>query len=311
MSEHFDSDDPFADFTAADLDNIEHAAMQATQNSQPAPIVRAQRPLNRATSYQPPIAERDETLGDDYGQFNVDDQDLVLDDAPPDPPLASPSQAPPSSHSALLSELSRLRAEAARLKAERDKFETKAYSQDGKLDHLQRTLSRTQNEHNAALQRLANVNDAEKRALREEIDERERRLARIVAELEFQKSEAREARERRNGVAVSVPPAIPGNVVVNGEGSPKKARVVRGSGIKSPESKSRIGVAAARAFGKEVVQQKKRKRDEQVTEVAVPMQVEEKVSESEINRLVVEKIIQSRSMWSPTDERFEVLRLME
>src|SRR5579871_6021394 len=314
MSGNFDSDDLFADFTADDLDHIEQAAIQATQQSQLATVPRQQRgPITRITSYQAAITptEEDPTLDDDYGQFNVDDEDLLFDqDQLADPPLPSPlsQPVPPSSHGELLAEVTRLRAETARLKAERDKFETKAYSQDGKLDHLQRTLSRTQNEHMAALQRLTNASETEKKALKEELSERERRLARLTAELEFQKSEIREAREKRNGV--SYPVIGTASVIVNGDGSPKKARVVKGSGVKSPEAKSRIGVSAARAFGKEGVasaKEKKRKREEEAQEILVPMQLDPVVSETEISRLVMEKLIQNRSLWTITDDRFEVI----
>ena len=329
MSDYFDTDDPFADFTAADLETIEHAAIEATQRSQPVPLrppphsIIPQRQITRIPSYQPtiPIIEEDPTLSDDdYGQFNVDEEDLILDTSNPvDQPLLPPSQPqppqPPStsttsfSSSSLLAELTALRAEIARLKAERDTSETKAYSQDGKLDHLQRTLQRTQADHAAALQRLQNVAETEKRGLREDLAERERRLARISAELEFQKNEVRQARERRDGVVVPVVPV--GTVVggANGEGSPKKARVVRGSGVKSPESKSKIGVFSARAFGKEGVvpgKQKKRKREEEMEQV-IRMQVEQiGISEVEVNRMVMEKIFQGRTLWTSSDERFEV-----
>jgi len=331
MADHFDSDDPFADLTAADLDSIENAAIQATQPSQPPPSrppparhavapKGQQRILNRTRAPPPSRIEESPALEDDYSQFNVDDEDLSLEQQQPDDPLPTALSQPPSSYAALLAELNVLRLETARLKSERDKFETKAYSQDGKLDHLQRTLSRTLSEHNAALQRLANANEAEKRALRNEVEERERRLARVNAELEFQKSEARQAVERRNGVVrTSVGIGVPGvSAVVDAEGSPKKARVVKGSGVKSPESKSRIGVHAARAFGRESVQQRgKRKREDReqmqedmlAREMSVPMQIEPSLSEVDVNRLVMEKIIQHKSMWATTDERFEVTLL--
>ena len=330
MSDYFDSDDPFADFTAADLETIEHAAIEATQRSQPVPLrppphsIIPQRQITRLPSYQPaiPILEEDPTLeDDDYGQFNVDEEDLILDTSNPvDQPLLPPSQPQPAqpptitttSSSSIHTELTHLRAEIARLKAERDTFETKAYSQDGKLDHLQRTLQRTQADHAAVLQRLQNVAETEKRRLREDLAERERRLARISAELEFQKNEVRQAREERNAGAGGVVVPMVGTVGgVNGEGSPKKARVVRGSGVKSPESKSKIGVFSARAFGKEGVvpaKQKKRKRgEEEVMEQVIPMQVEQnRITEAEVNRMVMEKILQGRTLWTSSDERFDV-----
>ena len=347
MSDGFDSDDPFAEFTAEDLDTIEYEAIAATQSIQrpprptppykpPAPAQQQrqqqqqqqqqqysqqrvqQQPrqaITRVTSFQIPFPIEDPPE-DDYNQFNVDDEDLVLIDTediplhsqslPQDPPPSVQSQNP--SADALHEELTFLRAETARLKAERDKFETLAYSNDGKMDHLQRTLSKVKLEHESAVQRLQNSAETETRKLLDEVAERERQLAVLTADIEFQKNEFREAREIASRGGTVMRPAM-----LNGEAvSPKKAAsVVKGSGVKSPESKSRIGVFSARAFGRDesvmpATKTKKRKREEPMI---IPQPVMENggmMSESEINKIVMERVLRERSSWTVSDERFEV-----
>lgn len=342
MSDGFDSDDPFAEFTAEDFDTIEHEAIAATQ-SFPRPPSRApykppipaqrhlQPPLQiaqnqvqlprresftRATSFGNPFPVEEPAAEDDYNQFNVDDEDLVLIDTD-DIPLHSQSLPPPppphntnQSDNALHEELAFLRRETARLKAERDKFQTMAYSNDGKMDHLQRTLSKVKLEHESAVQRLQKTSETEKRTLLNEVAERERKLAALTADIEFQRNELREAMEMasRGGSVTRPAPTTNGDMLV----SPKKtARVVKGSGVKSPESKNRIGLFSARAFGRDesvlpATKTKKRKREEPII-TPEPVVVESGImSESEINKIVMERVLRERSTWTVSDERFEV-----
>ena len=336
MSVSFDAEvDPFAEFTAEDFEVLETNAIQASQSQQP-----ALNPITRQVSFiqhQPyqnvlPKVEEDSVMDEDYGQFTVDDEDLIIEDQPDTNTNVSALQTGTlDSHlerisvdsSSLLQELAHLRAEATRLKQERDKYETQLYNQDGKMDHLQRALQKSKMEHENALQKLHRTADAEKKALQAELNEKERKLARLSGEIEFRKNELREARELATKGPVIRPPGEAygnGKDVSHGremgfqgngiELSPKKARVARGSGIKSPESKNRI----SRAFGKgEVVTSirgKKRKLEEQrVTPEPVVMVEDVKnevLSEEEINRLVMEKILRDRSVWEVSDERFEV-----
>jgi hypothetical protein len=311
MTEYFDSDDPFADFTANDLDTLEKAAIVATQTSQQ-PVFH---PIPRTTSFQDvfPVVQEELSMEDDYGQFNVDDEDLFIDDNTDPPPLPPPptlqSRFPTNiDQIALMQELAELRAETSRLKLERDKLETLAYTQDGKMDHLQRTLRKVHADHESVLNRLQKSAEAEKRELQADLADRERKLTALTADMEFQRNELREARElaTRGGV---VRPGTNGELM-----SPKRAaRVVKGSGIKSPETKSRIGGVSARAFGREesVVPSgkngnKKRKREEPRMETPEPVVVKE-LNEMEINRIVMERVIRERSLWTVSDERFEVI----
>ena len=345
MSDGFDSDDPFADFTAEDFETIEYEAIAATQGVQTAPPYRPpsrppyrppaqhhqqqlqhqqqqQKPpppplqpqkqsFNRATSFQNPFPIEDSTE-DDYNQFNVSDEDLILIDTE-DIPLHSQSLPPVPSpaRSALQEELAFLRAETARLKAERDKFETLAFSNDGKMDHLQRTLSKVKLEHETDLQRLRKTAETEKRGLMNEVAERERKLAALTADIEFQRNELREAREMAHRGAGIIRSATGNGEVV----SPRKAaRVVKGSGVKSPESKSKIGIFSARAFRRDESvmppKTRKRKREEPMT-TPEPAAVETGVlSETEINKIVMERVLRERSTWTVSDERFEVLYLV-
>jgi hypothetical protein len=341
MSDGFDSDDPFAGFTAEDFEIIEHEAIAATQGVQrppyeppsrppykppvpdrqqqsqnqqqqqtpalPPPQPQKQSSFNRATSFQNPFPIEDPPE-DDYNQFNVSDEDLILIDTE-EIPLHSQSLPPVPSpaRSALHQELAFLRAETGRLKAERDKFETLAFSNDGRMDHLQRTLSKVKLDHESTLQKLRNTAETEKRGLMNEVAERERKLAALTADIAFQRNELREAREMASrSVAVSRSVTENGEIV-----SPRKAaRVVKGSGIKSPESKSKIGVFSARAFGRDesvmAAKTKKRKREEPMI-TPEPVGVETTVlSESEINKIVMERVLRERSTWTVSDERFEV-----
>jgi hypothetical protein len=313
MSDLFDLDDPFVDFTADDLDLLENAALAATQAPQP----RHPPPLPRATSFQNafPTVKEEPSVEDDYGQFNVDEEFVLVDEAPSPPPripFTHRSRFPINiDQTALMEELAHLRAETSRLKVERDKLETLAYTQDGKMDHLQRALLRTRQDHEAALQRLQKSSETEKRSLQNDLADRERKLNALTADIEFQRNELREARElaTRGGV---IRPSVANN---NGEllMSPKRpARIVKGSGVKSPELKTRIGVFSARAFGKEESvgpgksNNKKRKREEPRMVTPEPVIVPEESSEVEINRIVMEKVLRERSTWTISDERFEV-----
>ena len=309
MSEFFDSDDPFADFTADDLDNLESNAFQATR--QPAPPLPP--PHHNSLQNVPPISFEDEiSIDSDCGQFNVDDEDLfIAQTTPPPPPISSSID-----RSVLMTELTALRAETARLKLERDTLETQKYTQDGKMDHLQRMLDKARIDHESALARLKQSSATEQRNLQSAITDRERKIATLNAEIEFQKNEIREARDS----------AAKGHVIrpVTGETTPTKkpgaARVVVGSGVKSPESKARIGIFSAKAFGKDESigssrigggNLKKRKREEsrQITpdpQAGVVMQ-DDAVSEAEMNRIVLEKVLRERASWTNEDERFEVL----
>ena len=336
MSESFDAEDPFADLTADDLSILEqqaHAATQVSQHSQrqrqPPPQPAKHQPppapvrvlVNRATSFNRRIShvQEDPITGDDYAQFSIDDQDLIIDDSlnepptPPAPPQLSPaylSRFPTNiDQIALMQELASLRAETARLKAERERLETHSFTQDGKVDHLKRTLARTREDHESALARIQRTTEAEKRVLHGELAERDRRLAALSADIEFQKDELREAREMARGPVVR-PPASSVVTATNGEGvvSPRRPRVVKGSGIKSPE-KSKAG---AWAFGREhvgPVENKKRKREERmVTPEAVtpPVVAVEELNESETTKLVLERVLKERSAWTASDERFQV-----
>src|SRR5208282_5564513 len=112
----------------------------------------------------------------------------LLDETPPPPRIPSPHQSRfPTNidQTALMEELAHLRAETSRLKLEHDKLETLAYTQDGKMDHLQRTLLRTRQDHEAALQRLQRSTDAEKRALQNDLADGERKLNALTADIEF------------------------------------------------------------------------------------------------------------------------------
>ena len=331
MSEYFDSDDPFADLTADDLDNLESAAINATQHPLPPPLP-PHHHHHHQYSPQPlpqndfPSLDQDIPMDDSCGQFNVDDEDLFLAPTtppPPPPPHLSPSHSSHPHSSTLLAELTALRAETARLKLERDALETAKFTQDGKLEHLQRTLSKTRLDHDYALTRIKQSLETEKRNLQSTIADRERKLASLSAEIEFQKNEIREARMlAQRGTGGTVKMAGGG---VGETGSPSKrqgaARVVTGSGVKSPEAKARIGIFSSRAFGREeiVVGKKdgnrKRKREEprgEVVEVQ-PQQIVGRqetgvgaVSEEEINRIVMDKVLRERASWTNEDERFEV-----
>ena len=311
MSEYFDSDDPFDDFTAEDLDTLEHEALAATQGSATnLPLLQRRLPISRSTSFQNafPALQEVPAMEDDYGHFNVDDEGLVLVDPTDFPSFPSAIQDRPRQSNAddLLEELVQLRAETTRLKQERDKFETLAYSQEGKMDHLQRTLTKSRVEHESALLRLQNSTESEKRAFENLIAERDRRLTALTADIEFQRNELREAQELANrGTSIRTT----NNIQLT---SPKRpARVVKGSGVKSPESKSRIGVFSAMAFGKEEVlpsKNRKRKRSEPVPEKPFVMMEESSgLSDGEINRIVMERVFRERSSWTTTDERFEVV----
>ncbi len=314
MSEFFDSEDPFADFTADDLNLLEDAALAATQT----PLRVPQHLLPRTTSVQNafPAVQEEPSMEDDYGQFNVDDDDILLDEAPEAPlPIVSSHQSRfPTNidQNALMQELAYLRAETSRLKSERNKLETLAFTQDGKMDHLQRTLLRTRQDHEAALQRLQRSAEAEKRSLQNDLADRERKLNALTADIEFQRNELREARELATRGGVIRPSGVNNNVDLLT--SPKRpARVVKGSGVKSPELKTRIGVFSARAFGKEESvglrkgNNKKRKREEHRMITPEPVIVHEEFSEAEINRIVMEKVLRERSTWTASDERFEVV----
>jgi hypothetical protein len=254
-------------------------------------------------------------MEDDYGHFNVEDEDLVLVDQTDFPSFPAPTQdhhRPSIANDALLEEVVHLRAETARLKQEREKFETLAYSQEGKMDHLQRTLSKSRAEYEAALSRLQNATETEKRTFQNAIAERDRRLTALTADIEFQRNELREAQELANrGTTIRTTNNIHHT-------SPKRpARVVKGSGVKSPESKSRIGVFSAIAFGKDEgvlpAKNKKRKRGEPVAEKSFVMVEESEssgLSEGDINRIIMEKVFRERSSWTAADERFEVIRSM-
>jgi hypothetical protein len=312
MSDSFDSTDPFADFTAEDLDHLENAALSATQASQS----RYPPPLPRTISLQNafPEVQEESSMEEDYGLFNVDDDYLLVDEVQAPPPIPSPRQSrfPTNiNQTALMEELAYLRAKTSRLKLERDKLETLAYTQDGKMDYLQRTLLRTRQDHEAALQRVQRSSEAEKRSLQNDLADRERKLNALTADIEFQRNELREARDLATRGAV-IRPSITNN---NEEllTSPKKpARVVKGSGVKSPELKTRIGVLSARAFGKEEsvglgkINDKKRKREEPRMITPEPVIVHEELSDVEINRIVMEKVLRERSTWTVSDERFEV-----
>ena len=308
MSEYIDSDDPFADFTADDLDSLESAAIQAIRH----PL--APRPLPHHSNLHnaPPAPFQDDIFMDsDCGQFNVDEEDLFIAKTSSTPSSISPS----IDRSALMAELTALRAETARLNLERDTLETQKYTQEGKMDHLQRMLEKTRTDYESALARLKQSSATEKRNLQSAIADRERKLATLNAEIEFQKNEIREARES----------ATRGQVIRPGHGetSPTKkqgaARVVVGSGVKSPESKARIGIFSAKAFGRDESvgsskvgggNLKKRKREEsgQITPEPQPSMAvqDETVSEAEINRIVMEKVLRERAAWKSGDERFEV-----
>lgn len=318
MSEYFDSDDPFEDVTAEDLDIIEHKALAATQGyAIQQPALQPRLPIARSTSFQNaiPQVQDNPNMEDDYGHFNVDDEDLVLVDQADFPSFPAPTQEHPRpsfADDALVEELVQLRAETARLKQERDKFETLAFRQEGKMDHLQRTLTKSRAEHEAALLRLQNATEAEKRTFQNAIAERDRRLTALTADIEFQRNELREAQELANrGTTIRTT----NNIQLT---SPKRpARVVKGSGVKSPESKNRIGVFSAIAFGKDeavvTTKSKKRKRGEPVPEKPFVMVEEPEssgLSEGEINRIVMEKVFRERSSWTSADERFEVVRFM-
>lgn len=311
MSDIFDSDDFFVDITADELDALEWSAIQATQPSvlQQLPYQRHQSdPRPQAASFQyVAVAEENTSMEDDYVQFNADDE-FVIDDEHEStdvPFLPSQPQHTVSSHeSALIEELAALRAEKTRLKLERDKYETLAFSQDGKLDHLNRTLAKGRAEYEAALDRLKRAAETERRTLQADLADRDRKLAGLSADIEFQRNELRQAREQARDGGVSR------STTTNSEPmTPKKAKVVKGSGVKSPEARSRIGVMSARAFGKEesVVSttQKKRKHEEARVTPDRIFPVEE-VSEVEINRIVIERIICDRASWTISDERFEV-----
>jgi gas vesicle protein len=331
MSESFDSDDPFADFTADDLDYLENVAIANQVLQQPSIQQQQPIPLPRTTSFQNafPVVHEEPTIEDDYGQFNVDDVDLIVEDNATYETLPSPLPRPRLSRFprnidqiALMEELAHLRAETSRLKLERDKFETLAYSQDGKMDHLQRTLQKTKTEHESMIQRLQRSSEAEKQSLQKDLEDRERKLTALTADIEFQKMELREAREIANRGGIIRPMTnLNNNNSNNGDvGSPtrKAARVVKGSGVKSPEAKSRVGIFSARAFSKEesvgpagrsnnnVNYNKKRKREEPRMITPEPVVVSEDLSEVEINRIVMERVLRERSSWSISDERFEV-----
>lgn len=291
MSEFFDADDPFAELTADDLSLLEQAAHAATQPSQSSQ--RQRRPPQ--DQLPPPSAE------DEYAEFNVDEEDLILDPPSRRLPPASLSRFPTNiDQIALLEELASLRAQTAHLKSEHEDLQTRTFTQDGKLDHLARTLARAREEHESALARVARAAEAEKRTLEGELAERERRVAALTADIEFQRNELREARQLKGVVR---PPSTGGVVEM---GSPRRARVVKGSGVKSPEAKSRV----TRAFAREGVvgAAKKRKREERM-ETPEPVVVEE-VSEGEITRLVLERVLKERSSWTPSDERFQVTLLL-
>jgi len=333
MSESFDLDDPFVDFTEDDLDYLENVA-KATQASQQHSIRQQQPiPLPRTTPFQNafPVVHEEPTMEDDYGQFNVDDEDLIIVDNtiyehPPPPPPPRLSRFPRNiDQIALMEELAHLRAETSRLKLERDKFETLAYSKDGKMDHLQRTLQKTKTEHESIIQRHQRTSEVEKRTLQQDLEDRERRLTALAADIEFQKMELREAREIANRGGIIRPTSTNlsnnNNSSNNGDvGSPtrKAARVVKGSGVKSPEAKSRVGIFAARAFSKEesvgppgrnsnnVNYNKKRKREEPRMITPEPVVVAEDLGEVDINRIVMERVLRERSSWTLSDERFEV-----
>ena len=337
MSERFDADDPFAGLTIDDLSVLEqqaHAATQSSQHSQrqrqpPTPPAKHRQPaapgralLNRAPALNQltSLVQGDPVTDDDYAQFSIDDQDLIVDDAlnqpptPPAPPRLSPaylSRFPTNiDQIALMQELASLRAETARLKAERERLQTHSFTQDGKLDHLQRTLARMREDHESALSRIQRATEGEKRVFQGELAERDRRLAALSADIEFQKNELREAREMALRGTVVRPPASSMVAVTNGEGfvSPRRPRVVKGSGVKSPEKNK----AAASAFGREQVgpvENKKRKREERMVTpepVTAPMVVVEEMNESEINQLVFERVLKERSSWTASDERFHV-----
>ena len=329
MSEYFDSDDPFADLTADDLDILENAAIARTQTSQHSLQHQHQQPLlpRPRTKNAFPVLQEEPMMEDDYGQFNVDDEDLFIQDdntcsEPPRPP------PPPASHfptnidqTALMQELAYLRAETSRLKLERDKFETLTFKQDGRMDHLERALTKTRTDHELILQRLKVAAENEKQLLKLEVEDRERKLKTLSADIEFSKNELREAREIAGRGGIIRPATNLNNGNYNGDvfSSPKKAaRIVKGSGVKSPESKSRIGAFSARAFSKEESvgparksnnndnYNKKRKREEPRMITPEPVIVSEDLNETEINRIVMEKVLRDRSSWMVSDERFEV-----
>jgi hypothetical protein len=221
-----------------------------------------------------------------------------------------------------MQELASLRAETAHLRADREKLQTQTFTQDGKLDHLQRSLARARTDHESALARVQRAADGEKKVLQEELAERERRLAALSADVEFQKNELREARELAIKKEQVVREPFSAAAGVNGDSgdgfvSPRRPRVVKGSGVKSPESKSRVG-AGAFGRGDRVggVGTKKRKREERmvtpeppqlpVVAAAAPVAVLEEVNEAEINSLVLERVLKERSSWAASDERFQV-----
>jgi hypothetical protein len=302
MSEYFDSDDPFADLTADDLSILEQAAHAATQPSQSSQRQRQPPQLQQSQLQQPlPPIPPAPSAEDDYAQFNVDEEDLILD-PPSHIPLHPLSRYPPTiDQIALLEELASLRAQTTFLKTEHQHLQTRTFTQDGKLEHLARTLARAREEHESALARVSRAADAEKRKLEDELAERERRVAALQADVEFQRSELREARQLRGVVRPPNTSTNGGNGGVVEMGSPRRARVVKGSGVKSPEAKSRV----TRAFAREGVvgAAKKRKREERM-ETPEPVVVE--VNEGEITRLVLERVLKDRSSWTPSDERFQV-----
>src|SRR5438045_2071480 len=163
------------------------------------------------------------------------------------------------------------------------------------MGHLQRALQKTKADHELVLSRLQRASEAEKQTLKKDLAERDRKLSALTADIEFQKNELREARDLVNRGGGIIRP----NQSQNGEiSSPKKAaRIVKGSGVKSPEKgKGGIGVfSAARAFSKEesigpakdINYNKKRKREEPRMITPEPGVVHsEELSESEINRIV-------------------------
>ena len=311
MSEFFDSDDPFADLTADDLDILENEALATTQVTRHPPIHQRLPHLhthpNRAAPPQNAFsaAYEEPTIEDDYGQFNVDDEDLLIDtnnDTTSEPPAPTPAPAPnpisrfPSNidQHALMEELAYLRVETSRLKLERDKYETLAYAQDGKMGHLQRTLHKTKADHELVISRLQRASESEKQALGKDLDDRDRNLSALTADIEFQKNELREARELVNRGGGIIRPNQSQNAEIS---SPKKAaRIVKGSGVKSPEKgKCSSGVfSAVRAFSKEesigpakeTNYNKKRKREEARMITPEPVVVHsEELSETDINMI--------------------------
>ena len=298
MSDYLDLEDPFADFTQDEWETLESYAIAATQSSQ-SPAQRS--PSARVASFQtpfPPVQE-EPTIDEDYEQFNVDDEDLLFEEAPADPLAHQPATQP---QSFLLSQFNSLNAEIIRLKAERDKFETLAYNQDGKVDHLQKSLAKARTEHAAAINRITQTSEAEKGKLLNDIAEMEAKMRALSAEVEFQKSELQQAREKdvgviRVGTASATMP----------EASPKRARVVKGSGIKSPE-KGKIG--GAQAFAKDEpignLKEKKRKREEPLKMNVPSSQLAMNGKPDEWASTEILELIVRRGRCGRSDGRFEV-----